>query len=135
MCDARSRDRAHREAAPERDRADHYAAAVYGSIVAAALIEAFRGRARARRGHRALVLTTMAVFWLAHVWSGIVGDRIHHGPQLQVGRLVAIAGRSGRSSRPPSRPSPSWCSAGPASSPTRPPRDSRSFLCVVQLFA
>jgi hypothetical protein len=72
------------------DRAEHYAAAVYGSIVAAALIEAFRAEHVNAEDIALAVLTTMTVFWLAHVWSGIVGDRIHHGPQLQVGRLVRI---------------------------------------------
>ncbi len=72
------------------DRAEHYAAAVYGSIVAAALIEAFRAEHVDAEDIALAVLTTMTVFWLAHVWSGIVGDRIHHGPQLQVGRLVRI---------------------------------------------
>jgi hypothetical protein len=79
-------------AATGPDRADHYAAAVYGSIVAAALIEAFRAEHVSSEDIALAVLTTMTVFWLAHVWSGIVGDRIHHGPQLQIPRLRAIAG-------------------------------------------
>jgi hypothetical protein len=72
------------------DRSEHYAAAVYGSIVAAALIEAFRAEHVKAEQIALAVLTTMTVFWLAHVWSGIVGDRIQHGPQLQVVRLVRI---------------------------------------------
>jgi hypothetical protein len=72
------------------DRGEHYAAAVYGSIVAAALIEAFRAEHVNAQDIALAVLTTMTVFWLAHVWSGIVGDRIHHGPQLQVARLIRI---------------------------------------------
>jgi len=74
----------------EPDRGEHYAAAVYGSIVAAALIEAFRAEHVQAEDIALAVLTTMTVFWLAHVWSGIVGDRIHHGPQLQVGRVIRI---------------------------------------------
>jgi hypothetical protein len=72
------------------DRGEHYAAAVYGSIVAAALVEAFRAEHVSSEAIALAVLTTMTVFWLAHVWSGIVGDRIHHGPQLQVRRLIRI---------------------------------------------
>jgi hypothetical protein len=72
------------------DRGEHYAAAVYGSIVAAALIEAFRADHVDAEDIALAVLTTMTVFWLAHVWSGIVGDRIHHGSRLQVGRLIRI---------------------------------------------
>ena len=76
--------------ATEPDRGEHYAAAVYGSIVAAALIEAFRAEHVKSEQIALAVLTTMTVFWLAHVWSDIVGDRIHHGPRLQVVRLVRI---------------------------------------------
>jgi hypothetical protein len=59
------------------DKADHYAAAVYGSIVAAALIEAFRGEHAQAEATALAVLSTMGVFFLAHVWSAIVGERIH----------------------------------------------------------
>jgi hypothetical protein len=79
-----------RRPATEPDRGEHYAAAVYGSIVAAALVEAFRAEHVSSEQIALAVLTTMTVFWLAHVWSGIVGDRIHHGPQLQVARLIRI---------------------------------------------
>ena len=79
-----------RISATEPDRGEHYAAAVYGSIVAAALIEAFRAEHVKAEQIALAVLTTMTVFWLAHVWSGIVGDRIHHGAKLQVSRLIRI---------------------------------------------
>ena len=59
------------------DKADHYAAAVYGSIVAAALIEAFRGEHAHAETTALAVLSTMGVFFLAHVWSAIVGERLH----------------------------------------------------------
>ncbi len=63
------------------DLADHYAAAIYGSIVAAALIEAFRGEHAHAETIALSTLATMAVFWLAHVWSGIMGERMHsRGP-------------------------------------------------------
>jgi hypothetical protein len=33
----------------------------------------------------------MGVFWLAHVWSTIVGERIHQGRQFTVRRAAKIA--------------------------------------------
>ena len=74
------------------DKADHYAAAVYGSIVAAALIEAFRGEHAHAETTALAVLSTMGVFFLAHVWSAIVGERLHRRERrLGWRRVVQIA--------------------------------------------
>ena len=74
------------------DKADHYAAAVYGSIVAAALIEAFRSEHAHAETTALAVLSTMAVFFLAHVWSTIVGERIHRRERrLGLHRVAEIA--------------------------------------------
>jgi hypothetical protein len=74
------------------DKADHYAAAVYGSIVAAALIEAFRGEHAQAETTALAVLSTMGVFWLAHVWSAIVGERLHRRERrLGLHRVAQIA--------------------------------------------
>jgi hypothetical protein len=63
----------------EPDAADFYAAAVYGSIVATALTGAFRQEGADAAGSAVALLSTMVVFWVAHVWSTLVGERIHHG--------------------------------------------------------
>ena len=92
MWNARGRDRA--PGSLVDDKADHYAAAVYGSIVAAALIEAFRGEHAHAETIALSVLATMAVFWLAHVWSAIVGERIHRrerGSARTASRQIARA--------------------------------------------
>jgi hypothetical protein len=74
------------------DRADHYASAVYGSIVAAALIEAFRGEHAEAEATALAVISTMAVFWLAHVWSAVIGERIHRRERrLGFQRIAEIA--------------------------------------------
>jgi hypothetical protein len=65
------------EALPEHDRADFYAAAVYGSILAASLIAVFRSEHDSPQTTAFALLGTMAVFWLAHAWSAILGERIH----------------------------------------------------------
>jgi hypothetical protein len=77
---------------PERpDRADFYAAAVYGSIVAAAAIGAFREE-RARPEDVALALLgTMVVFWIVHVWAEMQGERIHHSASFSIHQLLVIA--------------------------------------------
>ena len=78
---------------PDRDRphADFYAAAVYGSIVAAALVAAFHEEHASPETTLLSLLSTMAVFWLAHVWSAIVGERIHVGDEFANHRIGAIA--------------------------------------------
>jgi hypothetical protein len=68
--------------------ADSYAAAVYGSIVAAGLVAALRETHASSVASAVSLLSTMGVFWLAHAWAEITGERIHHGrrfaPQLAV---------------------------------------------------
>lgn len=64
---------------PEADRADFYAAAIYGSILAASLIAIFRQEHSSAHTIALALLGTMGVFWLAHVWSAIVGERLHYG--------------------------------------------------------
>ncbi len=53
-----------------------YAAAVYGSVLVTALVgEAYEGEFDARTMTLTLVATTL-VFWLAHVWSEVMGVRL-----------------------------------------------------------
>ena len=75
----------------EVETAARYTSAVYGSILAAALIEALRAEHVAAEAIALSLLSTVVVFWLAHVWSSLVGDRIRHGPRLQLDRAAAVA--------------------------------------------
>jgi hypothetical protein len=59
--------------------ADSFGAAVYGSIVVAALLAALRETHVPAGEATVSVISTTFVFWLAHVWSQITGERIHHG--------------------------------------------------------
>jgi hypothetical protein len=53
-----------------------YAAAVYGSVLATALVgAAFEAQLDARTTTLTLLTTTL-VFWLAHVWSEVMGVRL-----------------------------------------------------------
>ncbi len=71
--------------------ADSYAAAIYGSIVAAALLSAFRDVHEPPVATAASLLATVVVFWLAHVWSQITGQRIYDGTSFTPGRAWEIA--------------------------------------------
>jgi hypothetical protein len=71
--------------------ADSFAAAVYGSIVAAGLLAALRQADASAIGSALSLLSTMAVFWLAHVWSQITGERIYHGRRFTSQLALAIA--------------------------------------------
>ena len=71
--------------------AARYAAGIYGSIVAAALIEALRAEHVTAELIALSLAATVAVVWLAHAWSGIVGDRIEHGPKTQIDRVIIVA--------------------------------------------
>jgi hypothetical protein len=75
----------------EIDQADHYAAAVYGSIICAALIVPFFEQHGSAETVALTLLSTMSVFFLAHVWSTIVGERIHTGTRYNAHHTVAVA--------------------------------------------
>jgi hypothetical protein len=73
------------------ERADFYAAAVYGSIVAAALLAAFRKEHSSAETTLFALLSTMFVFYLGHLWSTIVGERLDVGRAFEVRHAVEIA--------------------------------------------
>ena len=95
ICDARGRmrmpPREPKQTESDAETAARYTSAVYGSILAAALIEALRAEHVAAEAIALSLLSTMVVFWLAHVWSGLVGDRIRHGPRPQLHRVIGVA--------------------------------------------
>lgn len=73
------------------ERADFYAAAVYGSIVAASLLAAFRQEHDSAKTTLGALFTTLLVFWLRHVWSTIVGERLSDGQAFTGARALAVA--------------------------------------------
>jgi hypothetical protein len=72
-------------------KADFYAAAVYGSIVAAALISVLREEHASSLTCAITLVSTLAVFWAVHVWSEIVGERIELGTQFTLRHAGEIA--------------------------------------------
>ena len=76
----------------ESRREADYAAAVYGSVLVTALVgAAFEAEFDARTMTLTL-LTTTVVFWLAHVWSEVMGVRLAGSvPRFSDVRRVAIS--------------------------------------------
>lgn len=69
-----------------------YKEAVYGSILVTALIAALRHEDVPIRELTLTLIGTMAVFWIAHVWSSIVAARLRAGSHVswrEVRRLGA----------------------------------------------
>ncbi len=75
----------------EPDRADFYSAAVYGSIIAATLLAAFREEHESAETVLFALLSTLIVFYIAHVWSTIVGERVHVGRHFELRHVGIIA--------------------------------------------
>ncbi len=75
----------------EIDRSDFYAAAVYGSIIAAAVIGAFHQKGAAPKDVALSLLGTMIVFWLVHIWAEFLGERIEYLTQFSFQRLWEIS--------------------------------------------
>ena len=73
------------------DPADFYAAAIYGSILAVAFITIFREEHSEPQAVAVSVVGTMAVFWLAHVWSSMLGERMQSRRHITLTRFRAIA--------------------------------------------
>ncbi len=73
------------------ERSDFYAAAIYGSIIAAAVIGAFRQEQAKPEDVALALLGTMTVFWLVHVWCEILGERIHERSPYSLHRVASIA--------------------------------------------
>jgi hypothetical protein len=56
---------------------DFYTSAVYGSIIAAAIVGAFREEPVSSETTALALISSMTVIWLSHVWAAIVGEQLH----------------------------------------------------------
>src|SRR5262249_27257041 len=72
------------------DPGEFYAAAIYGSILAVAFITIFRQEHAAPEAGAVSVLGTMLVFFVAHVWSSILGWRLHPRERVTFARVKRI---------------------------------------------
>jgi hypothetical protein len=72
-------------------RQAYYGAAVYGSVLAAALTGALLDAHESAREMTLTVLGSMLVFWTAHAWSETIGERVEAGRRFDRRRVGAIA--------------------------------------------
>lgn len=68
-----------------------YGAAVYGSILVTALVAALDHADAAPGSIGGSVTATMAVFWLAHVWSNWLGERVDTPRVPSLGRMRELS--------------------------------------------
>jgi len=69
----------------------NFAAAVYGSILAAGVVASLDVGEVSDAGMTIALGGTMLVFWLAHVWSEGIADRMQDPRPYSWGRLRAVA--------------------------------------------
>jgi hypothetical protein len=110
-----------------------YAAAVYGSVRVTALVGAAFEAHLGARTMTLTLLTTTLVFWLAHVWSEVMGVRLA-GTVPTGATFGASQCRSGLSSRRGSCPMPCSRSHGPVSTRAT-PAELAMIAAVLQLAA
>jgi hypothetical protein len=65
---------------------DTYRSAVYGSVLVTALVAALRDEISIR-DLTLTVAATIAVFWIAHLWSSVVAERVEHGDRFSFSTL------------------------------------------------
>lgn len=73
------------------EREGSYAAAIYGSILATGLVGALREYNAHADAIAVALLSTTAVFWLAHVWSAVLGERIETQTDGGIARIRHLA--------------------------------------------
>jgi hypothetical protein len=64
--------------AGERLEGSRFTAAVYGSILVTTVIASFAIADQSADRAGLVVAVAMLTYWLAHVWAGFVGARVHH---------------------------------------------------------
>jgi hypothetical protein len=70
-----------------------FGAAVYGSFLVAAVVGAAFDAGASAREMTASALGSMLIFWLAHAWSEVIGERIAAGGEFRSSEVLVIARR------------------------------------------
>ena len=140
--------------AAERLEGSRFTAAVYGSILVTTVIASFAMADQSADRAALFVAVAMLTYWLAHVWAGFVGARVHHqghvgvGTVRQLGRKewpiaeaaasrwscssATTSGCTAASSRSTSRSRRACCSSSPGAWRPRAPRTASSALRAPQ---
>ena len=75
------------------------AGAIYGTILATSVVAGLSEGSQVDHGPGALVvLATSLVFWIAHVYAGVLGQHLERRRGLSWPRIRRVARTSGRSS-------------------------------------
>jgi hypothetical protein len=64
--------------AGERLEGSRFTAAVYGSILVTTVIASFAIAEQSPDRAALVIAVAMLTYWMAHVWAGFVGARVHH---------------------------------------------------------
>jgi hypothetical protein len=75
----------------EEQRVYGFGAAVYGSIMVAALVGTMFETQVGARTMTLSLASSVVVFWVAHAWSEILGARVEQGRLFDRSRILAIA--------------------------------------------
>jgi hypothetical protein len=67
-----------------------YSAAVYGSILVAALVGAMFEAHVSARSMTLSLLGSVVIFWIAHAWSEVLGERVVAGRMFERARIKTI---------------------------------------------
>jgi hypothetical protein len=78
---------------PILDRDVRFGAAVYGSFLAASVVGVAYESGAGARTMTASLVGSMLVFWAAHVWTDVVGERIALGEAFRPRNALLIARR------------------------------------------
>jgi hypothetical protein len=70
-----------------------FGSAVYGSILAAALVGAMFEESADARSMTLSLLGSVLILWVAHVWSAVIGDRVAEGRLFRNAEIREIATR------------------------------------------
>jgi uncharacterized membrane protein len=70
-----------------------YGSAVYGSILVAALVGAMFEESADARSMALSLLGSILIFWIAHVWSAVIGERVAEGRRFRTAEIRSIAVR------------------------------------------
>lgn len=79
--------------AGEQLEGSHFTAAVYGSILVTTIIASFALTDQSADRAGLFVAVAMLTYWLAHVWAGFVGARVHHQGRVGFGTVRRLGRR------------------------------------------
>ena len=68
-----------------------YGPAVYGSILVASLVGAMFEQDASAQAMTLSLVSSIVIFWIAHAWSEVVGERLAHGHRFDRARIWSIA--------------------------------------------